>query len=110
MKCNRPPRVRRGALTLIGVLTFAASASADDAADTATARALGVEGVTLADAGRCSEAIDKLARAERLHHAPTTATRLGECEIEVGKLVAGSERLQRVVREPLAGNAHPAFV
>jgi hypothetical protein len=90
-------------------LCVASSARADEAANTATARALGVEGVTLAEAGKCAEAIEKLERAERLHHAPTTATRLGECEIEVGRLVSGTERLQRVVREPLPPNAHPAF-
>lgn len=93
----------------IAVFSLAAPARADEAADTATARALGVDGVTLADAGKCKEAIEKLARAEKLHHAPTTATRLGECEIETGKIVLGTERLQRVIREPLAPNAHPAF-
>lgn len=92
------------------ILSFAAPAAADEAADTATARALGIEGVTLAESGKCKEAIEKLDRAEKLHHAPTTATRLGECEIETGKLVVGSERLQRVIREPLPSNAHPAFV
>jgi hypothetical protein len=85
-------------------------AHADDAADVAMARTLGVEGFVLADSGKCKEAIDKLARAEKLHHAPTTATRLGECEIEQGALVSGTERLQRVVHESLAANAHPAFV
>lgn len=94
------------ALVVIGTST---AAHADDAADTATARSLGIEGVTLADAGRCKEAIEKLDRAERLHHAPTTATRLGQCEIETGKLVVGTERLQRVIREPLPATAHPAF-
>jgi len=74
------------------------------------ARALGVAGVALAEAGNCSQAIEKLARAETLHHAPSTAERLGECEIEIGKVVAGTERLQRVVREPLASNAPPPFV
>jgi hypothetical protein len=90
-------------------LGVAAPASADEAADTATARSLGIEGVTLANAGNCKDAVEKLERAERLHHAPTTATRLGECEIEMGKLVRGTERLQRVIREPLAANAHAAF-
>jgi hypothetical protein len=92
------------------VLGSAAPAHADEAANTATARALGIEGVVLANAGRCPEAIAKLERAEKLHHAPTTATRLGECEIAVGKLVRGTERLQRVVRERLPPHAHPAFV
>lgn len=98
------------ALPLAVTTLVTSPAHADDAANTATARALGVEGVTLADAGKCREAIEKLERAERLHHAPTTATRLAECEIELGRLVSGTERLQRVVREPLAANAHPAFV
>lgn len=104
--------MRRTLLTAsvcLGV-AIASPALADEAANTATARALGIEGVTLADAGKCREAIEKLERAEQLRHAPTTATRLGECEIEVGRLVAGTERLQRVVREPLGPNAHPAFV
>ena len=93
----------------LATLLVASWASADDAADTATARSLGVEGVTLANAGNCREAVEKLERAEKLHHAPTTATRLGECEIELGKLVRGTERLQRVIREPLPPNAHAAF-
>lgn len=102
--------MRRTISRTILLATFAASAArADEAADTATARALGTEGFLLADAGKCDEAIEKLSRAERLHHAPTTATRLAECEIQTGKLVAGTERLQRVVREVLPPNAHPAF-
>lgn len=86
------------------------TARADEAADTAMARSLGVAGVALAEAGNCSQAIEKLARAEALHHAPSTAERLGECEIEIGKIVAGTERLQRVIREPLAPNAPAPFV
>jgi hypothetical protein len=90
-------------------MLVAAPAFADEAADTATARSLGVEGVTLANAGNCKEAAPKLERAEKLHHAPTTATRLAECEIELGKLVRGTERLQRVIREPLSPTSHAAF-
>ena len=98
------------ALPLAAATLATSPACADDAANTATARALGVEGVTLADAGKCRDAVEKLERAEKLHHAPTTATRLAECEIEIGRLVSGTERLQRVVREPLPADAHPAFV
>lgn len=97
------------AALLACVATCASAASADEAGDTANARALGIEGVLLANAGRCAEAVEKLERAEALHHAPTTATRLGECEIDLGKLLRGTERLQRVVREPLAPGAHGAF-
>jgi hypothetical protein len=87
-----------------------ATARADEAADTAAARMLGVDGVSLADSGDCQQAIEKLKRAEELHHAPTTAGRLGECEIGVGHLVQGTERLQRLLREPLAAGAPAPFV
>jgi hypothetical protein len=94
---------------VVAIVAFAGDARADEAADTANARALGVEGVRLADTGHCAEAVEKLERAEKLHHAPTTATRLGECEIELGRLVSGTERLQRVTRETIPPTAHPAF-
>jgi len=80
------------------------------AGDIALARSLGLEGVQLADAGNCATAIDKLQRAEALYHAPTMLGRLGECQVRVGKIVAGTETLQRVVREPLQPKAPKAFV
>ncbi|MGC4090426.1 MAG: hypothetical protein QM756_21635 [Polyangiaceae bacterium] len=92
-------------------VTLAASASAADAAaeDVAAARALGVQGIRMADEGHCADAIEKLERAEALYHAPTILGRLGECQVEVGKLVLGTENLNRVVREQLAPNAPAAF-
>jgi hypothetical protein len=84
--------------------------SAPSASDTALARQLGSEGVQLADAGNCSAAIEKLERAEKLYHAPTILGRLGECQVSVGKIVAGTENLQRVVRESLPPRAPKAFV
>src|SRR4051812_8989456 len=72
------------------VLTDIANAQdQSDASVTAAARALAVEGVKLAQADRCGEAIDKLERAEKLHHAPIVLTRLGECYIKLGRLVEG---------------------
>jgi hypothetical protein len=79
------------------------------AAEKSAARDLAIEGIKLADAGNCAEAIPKLERAERLHHAPTILGRLGECQVSVGKLVAGTESLQSVVREQLKPGAPPAF-
>lgn len=76
----------------------------------ANARALGVEGVELADHGDCTTAIDRLWRAESLYHAPTILGRLGECQVNLGKLVAGTETLQRVVREPMGPGSPPAFL
>jgi hypothetical protein len=73
------------------------------------ARSLGQEGVKLADANYCQEAVDSLARAEKIFHAPTTLGRLGECQVMLGKLVEGTENLNRVSREALAPNAPAAF-
>jgi hypothetical protein len=75
----------------------------------AAARSLGIQGVQLAEAGKCKEAIEKLARAEALYHAPTILGRLGECQVNVGQIVLGSENLNKVVREQLAPNAPNAF-
>lgn len=97
-------------LALGAPLTAMAQDSAPSASDTALARQLGSEGVQLADAGNCSAAIEKLERAEKLYHAPTILGRLGECQVSVGKIVAGTENLQRVVRESLPPRAPKAFV
>src|SRR3954468_21524420 len=107
------PRSHRhvvGALCAALLATLASSSRADDSAEnTAAARTLGVEGVQLADAGKCPEAIEKLTRAEALHHAPTILGRLGECQVAVGQLGVGTENLNSVVREPLATNAPQVY-
>lgn len=79
------------------------------AADISAARAIGAEGVKLAEKGRCAEAVEKLERSEKLYHAPTTLGRLAECQIELGRIVLGTENLQRLLREPVAASAPPAF-
>ena len=71
----------------------------------AAARMLGTEGVKLALSGDCPQAVDKLTRAEALVHAPTTAVPLAQCHIQLGRLVAGTEILNRVLRETLPENA-----
>lgn len=105
-----PSHSRLFGATLVAAASLVVSSSrADEAADIAAARVHGQDGVMLADQGKCAAAIEKLDRAEKLHHAPTTALRLAECEIEVGHIVSGTERLQRLVHEPLPPNAPPAF-
>lgn len=91
------------------VLPARASAQSNQAENVAAARSLGIEGVQLAEAGKCTEAIEKLTRAEALYHAPTILGRLGECQVNVGQIVVGTENLNRVVREQLAPNAPKAF-
>jgi hypothetical protein len=84
---------------------------ADDAsaAETAAARALAVDGLKLAQAGNCSEALPKLERAEKLYHSAVVASRLGECYVSVGRLVEGTEILRKVLREPQPTEPTPAF-
>ena len=93
----------------LALLLAAGAAHGDEAEQTAAARALGVEGVRLAESGDCAHAIDPLTRAEALHHAPTTLERLAECHIAVGKVVLGTEELIQVSRELLAPGAPAAF-
>jgi hypothetical protein len=84
---------------------------ADDAsaAETAAARALAVDGLKLAQAGNCAEAVPKLERAEKLYHSAVVASRLGECYVSAGRLVEGTEILRKVLREPLPAEPAPAL-
>jgi hypothetical protein len=98
-----------GVTLLLGSARPAAAQDAGQAENIAAARQLGIEGVELAEAGKCDQAIERLSRADALYHAPTILDRLGECQIAVGQIVLGTENLNRVVREPLAANAPKAF-
>lgn len=89
---------------------FGQSRHKPSAADIAAARDLGTQGVLLAQAGNCEDAIDKLQRAAALFAAPTIVEQLGACQVQVGKLVAGTENLQRVVRDKLAADAPKPFL
>jgi hypothetical protein len=84
-------------------------AEEDSATETAAARALAVEGLKLAQAGKCDEAAPKLEHAEKLHHSAIVLSRLGECNVSLGKLVEGTEQLRKVLREPLPANPTPAL-
>ena len=79
-------------LSLVGL----AHAEEDSATETAAARTLAVDGLKLAQAGKCEEAIPKLERAEKLHHSAIVLSRLGECHVSEGKLVEGTEMLRKV--------------
>jgi hypothetical protein len=83
---------------------------AQNAADIQMARKLGTEGLRLAQSGDCAGAVEKLSRAEKLHHAPTTLARLGECQITLGHYVEGTENLRMVIREHLERGAPAPFV
>ena len=99
----------RSTWLLASVLVTAPAAWAQGGADVATARTLGTEGLRLAQSGKCAEAIEKLARAEKLHHAPTTLEGLGECKIALGHVVDGTEDLRRVTLEHLPPHSPAVF-
>ncbi len=90
---------------------YASDARAEDAsaAETAAARSLAVDGLKLAQANNCAEAVPKLERAEKLYHSTMVASRLGECYVNVGRLVEGTEILRKVLREPQTADATPAL-
>jgi hypothetical protein len=96
---------------LVAVLSIQGAAGADSGDEQkAAARMLGTEGVKLAMGGDCPHAVDKLTRAEALLHAPTTAVWLGQCDIQLGRLVAGTEILNRVLRETLPEGSPKSWV
>jgi len=90
---------------------YAPLAHAEDAsaAETAAARALAVDGLKLAQANNCAEAVPKLERAEKLYHSAVVSIRLGECYVTVGRLVEGTELLRKALREPQPAEPAPAL-
>jgi PEGA domain len=95
--------------TVAGLYPSVAKAEDASAAETAAARSLAVEGLRLAQANNCADAVPKLERAEKLYHSAVVASRLGECYVSVGRLVEGTEVLRKVLREPLPADATPAL-
>jgi len=100
-----------GAVLLHVLSPAAASAQQEDvnATETAAARALAVDGVKLAQAGQCQEAVEKLDRAQKLRHSAIVLSHLGECQVTLGKWVEGSENLRKLLREPLPPEPTPAL-
>lgn len=100
------------AVTIAALLLIASGAHAQPTEDpnvVAGARALAVEGVKLAQDGKCEEAVDKLERAEQLRHSAIVLEQLGECYIERGRLVEGAEAMRAVIREGQPDNASEAL-
>jgi hypothetical protein len=112
LRASRRPLPQLALLLVLGAARPASAQShhKPSAADIAAARDLGTQGVLLAQAGNCKDAIGKLKRAAALFAAPTIVEQLGACQVQVGKLVAGTENLQRVVRDELTPDAPKPFL
>jgi hypothetical protein len=101
---------RLACVAALGLLSVGTANAQDQSADIAAARGFAVEGLKLADAGRCDQAIDKLQRAEKLHHSAIVLGKLGECLVNQGRVVEGSEALRKMLREPLPANPSAALL
>jgi hypothetical protein len=62
------------------------------------ARELARDGAALADAGKCSEALDLFERAHSLVRAPTIAVMQARCLMQLGRLIEALEIYERVRR------------
>ncbi len=111
---NRPLCLAALSVVMLGPGTLRVARADSPAGPTddqkAAARMLGTDGVRAAMAGDCRTAVDKLSRAEALVHAPTTALPLAKCQIQLGKLVAGTEILNRMLNEVLPANAPEPWI
>jgi hypothetical protein len=87
----------------------ASDASAQSAADKATARTLATEGIKLFREGKFAESLDKMQRAQAMYDAPVHVLYIARCQVKLDKLVEGAENYRRLVRTPLDANAPPAF-
>ncbi len=97
-------------IAALGLLSARSATAQDQSADIAAARGFAVDGMKLADAGRCDQAIEKLQRSEKLHHSAIVLGKLGECLVNQGRVVEGSEALRKMLREPLPANPSPALL
>ncbi|HEX9621815.1 MAG TPA: tetratricopeptide repeat protein, partial [Polyangiaceae bacterium] len=76
----------------------------------AGARAAATEGAKAFQEGRWQDAVDLFTRAESLVHAPPHLLFLARAQVKLGRLVAARELYNKILREPLAGDAPPAFL
>ncbi len=96
-------------LSMLAVLFLAVPASAQSAADKATARDLFGQGQDALKAKDCAGAADKFGRADALYAAPTIRLGWARALVCLGKIVKGREKYNLVIREPLPADASPAF-
>ena len=93
-----------------GSFSVATPAHAQNAADKATARQLGLEGEDALNKKDYKTAEDKFKRADALYHALTLTLGLARAQSANGKLVAAQESYNRVLHEGAPPGSPPAFV
>lgn len=109
-----PRRSARGLLACVLLsavfqLSPALAQPADESKARAEARRLAEEGQALLDKGKPREALESLRRAEAAFHAPTIVLLMAQARRELGETRAAIALYRRVLAEPLAADAPPAF-
>lgn len=96
---------------LLATVFFASSAAADpdDTKARAEARRLAEEGQALLEKGKPAEALERFHKAEAAYHAPTIVLLMAQARRELGETRAAIALYRRVLAEPLAADAPPAF-
>lgn len=102
-------RVIIGAAVLGSIVSVAPPTEAQSAADKATARQLATQGIDQYKAGKFTEALDKLQRAEQLYDAPVHLVYIARCQAQLGQFVEAAEAYRRLVRTQLPDNAPQVF-
>ncbi|MBK7586454.1 MAG: PEGA domain-containing protein [Myxococcales bacterium] len=102
-------RVIIGAAVLGSIVSVAPPTVAQSAADKATARQLATQGIDQYKAGKFTEALDKLQRAEQLYDAPVHLVYIARCQAQLGQFVEAAEAYRRLVRTQLPDNAPQVF-
>lgn len=93
-----------------GAVGFTPNAFAQNEADKATARQLGLDGDAALASKDFKTAEDKCKRADALFHAPTLMLCLARAQAGNGHLVAAQENYNRILREGAPAGSPPAFV
>jgi hypothetical protein len=98
------------AALLVAALSVPRIVQADSAADKATAREVATEGISLFQAGKYADALDRLQRAQALYDAPVHLLYIARSQEKLGSLVEASETYRLLDRYLLPAGASEAWV
>ena len=96
-------------MTAVALLLGAGRASAQSAADKATAREAATQGIGLYRAGKYADALDKLKRAQALYDAPVHLLYIARCQAKLGQLVEAAENYRLLDHYALPSDAPAAW-
>ncbi len=106
------PRSLRPCFVTVAALALAlgaAPASAQSAADKATAREAATQGIGLYRAGKYADALDRLKRAQALYDAPVHLLYIARAQEKLGQLIEAAENYRLLDRYTLPSDAPAAW-